>query len=129
MHTHLQALRATAVALIQEQATKDLAERVAQFEALARQVAGVSPHQLRHGLAYRLWKTSTPEAIRQILGHSRVATTVRYGRPTRTICRQRSKTRVGFGEGRVPRRTGQLSTRCSPLPIKIVHCANEPERT
>jgi hypothetical protein len=45
-----------------------LAQRLA---ALARQVAVVNPHQLRHGLAYRLWKTATSAARMQILGHSR----------------------------------------------------------
>ena len=55
---------------------------MAQIEALARQVAIVSPHQQRPGLAYHLWKTATPEAIRQILGHSRVATTLKDGKPT-----------------------------------------------
>jgi integrase len=69
--------------LIQEQASKEPSlERVAQLEALARQVAVVSPHQLRHGLAYRMWKTATPGAIMQILGHRRVATTLKYGKPT-----------------------------------------------
>lgn len=83
MRTHLAELRGTAVALIQEQAAKEPSlERVAQLEALARQVAVVSPHQLRHSLAYRLWKTATPAAIMQILGHSRVATTLKYGKPT-----------------------------------------------
>ncbi|HEY0605251.1 MAG TPA: tyrosine-type recombinase/integrase [Herpetosiphonaceae bacterium] len=83
MRKHLAELRTAAVELIREQAAKEPSlERVAQLEALARQVALVSPHQLRHGLAYRLWKTATPEAIRQILGHSRVATTLKYGKPT-----------------------------------------------
>ena len=83
MRKHLQALRAAAVALIQQRAASEPSlERVAQLEALARQVAMVSPHQLRHGLAYRLWKTATPAAIMQILGHSRVATTLKYGKPT-----------------------------------------------
>ncbi len=54
MRKHLAELRGAAVALIQEQAAKEPSlERVAQLEALARQVAEVSPHQLRHGLAYR----------------------------------------------------------------------------
>jgi site-specific recombinase XerD len=83
MRKHLAELRGAAVALIQEQAAKEASlERVAQLEALARQVAQVSPHQLRHGLAYRLWKTATPAASMQILGHSRVATTLKYGKPT-----------------------------------------------
>lgn len=57
-------------------------ERVAQREVLARQVVVVSLHPLRHGLAYRLWRTATPAAIMQILSHSRVATTLKYGKPT-----------------------------------------------
>jgi integrase len=55
---------------------------VVQFEALARQGAAISPHPLRHGLAYRMWKTTTPTVIMQILEHSRVAPTLRYGKPT-----------------------------------------------
>ena len=83
MRKHLAELRAAAVRMIQEQVAKEPSlHRVAQLEALARQVAVVSPHQLRHGLAYRLWKTATPAAIMQILGHSRVATTLKYGKPT-----------------------------------------------
>jgi hypothetical protein len=87
MRKYLTAFRAAAVALIQEQATREPSlERVAQLDALARQVAGVSPHQLRHGLAYRLWETATPEATRQILGHSRVANAcLLRSRHTRTL--------------------------------------------
>jgi site-specific recombinase XerD len=55
---------------------------VAELETLARQLAAVSPHQLRHGLAYRLWKQATPAHIQRILGHSRVSTTLKYGKPT-----------------------------------------------
>ena len=83
MRKQLAELRTAAVELIQEQTTKEPSrERVAQLEALARQGAQASPHQLRHGLADRLWKTATPEAIRQILGHRRVATTLKDGKPT-----------------------------------------------
>lgn len=98
MRKHLAELRATAVALMEEQVAKEPSlERVGQLEALARHVAVVSPHKLRHGLAYRLWKTVTPEAIRQILGHSGVATTLKYGKPTEDDPRA-AQTRVAFGE-------------------------------
>jgi integrase len=66
------------VALIQEHAASEPSlERVAQLEALARQIVVVSPHPLRHGLA-----DACGEMIRQILGHSHVATTLKYGKPT-----------------------------------------------
>jgi integrase len=75
--------RTQAVALIQKRAASEPSlERITELEALARQVAVVSPHKLRHGLAYRLWKTATPAAIMHILGHSRVSTTLKYGQPT-----------------------------------------------
>ncbi len=45
-------------------------ERVAELEALARQLAAVSPHQLRHGLAYRLWKQAMLAHIQRILEHN-----------------------------------------------------------
>jgi hypothetical protein len=102
MRTHLQALRAAAVALIQQRAASEPSlERVAQLEALVRQVAMVSPHQLRHGLAYRLWKTATPAAIMQILGHSRVATTLKYGKPTEDDLRTALEAAgwIRYGEG------------------------------
>ena len=42
-----------------------------------------SPHELRHGLAYRLRSDGVDlGVIRQILGHARLETTVRYGKPT-----------------------------------------------
>ena len=34
------------------------------------------------GRAYRLWKTASPTHIQTILGHSRAATTLKYGKPT-----------------------------------------------
>jgi site-specific recombinase XerD len=49
---------------------------------LARQVAAGSPHPVRHDLAYRLWKTASPAHIQTVLGHSRVATTLTYGKLT-----------------------------------------------
>ncbi|HEX6292916.1 MAG TPA: tyrosine-type recombinase/integrase [Herpetosiphonaceae bacterium] len=55
---------------------------MAELEALARQLAAVSPHQLRHGLAYRLWKQATPAHMQRILGHRRVSTTLKYDKPT-----------------------------------------------
>jgi hypothetical protein len=63
MRKHLGELRQQAVTLIQKRAaTEPSLERIAELEALARQVAVISPHKLRHGLAYRLWKTA-------LLGH------------------------------------------------------------
>jgi hypothetical protein len=100
--TYLAELRATAVALMEEQAAKEpRLEHVPPLDALARQVTLVSPHQLRHGLAYRLWKTATPEAIREILSHSRVATTLKYGKPTEDDLRAAlaDASRMRYGEG------------------------------
>lgn len=63
--------------------TQDTDDRCgAQPEVLQWQAAAVSPHQLRHGLAYRLWKRATPAHIQRILGHSGVSTTLKYGKPT-----------------------------------------------
>jgi site-specific recombinase XerD len=83
MRKHVAELRQAAVTLIQKRAASEPSlQRIAELETLARQVAVVSPHKLRHGLAYRLWKTATPAAIMQILGHSRLSTTLKYGQPT-----------------------------------------------
>src|SRR5262249_55191972 len=46
--------------------------RIGELEALATRMEQVSPHQLRHGLAYRLKQAHTPlEDISRVLGHSR----------------------------------------------------------
>jgi integrase/recombinase XerC len=83
MRKHLTALGRAAAERIQEQAAKESRlERIAELEALARHVAAITPHPLRHGLAYRMWKTASPAHIQTILGHSRVATTLKYGKPT-----------------------------------------------
>lgn len=52
-------------------------ERRAELEAVVCLVAAISPHPLRQGVAYHLWKTAM-----QILGHSRVVTTMKDGKPT-----------------------------------------------
>jgi site-specific recombinase XerD len=83
MRKHLTALGRAAAERIHAQVAKEFRlERVAELEALARQVAAISPHPLRHSLAYRMWKTASPAHIQTILGHSRVATTLKYGKPT-----------------------------------------------
>ncbi|HEY0605721.1 MAG TPA: tyrosine-type recombinase/integrase, partial [Herpetosiphonaceae bacterium] len=83
MRKHLTELGRVAAERIQAQAAKESSlERIVELEALARQVAAISPHPLRHGLAYRMWKTASPAHIQTILGHSRVATTLKYGKPT-----------------------------------------------
>ena len=57
--------------------------RVAELEELARKLTAVSPHQLRHGLAYRLLEDGHPPSyVQQVLGHSRVSTTLLYGKPS-----------------------------------------------
>lgn len=57
--------------------------RVAELEELARKLAAASPHQLRHGLAYRLLEDGHPPSyVQQVLGHSRVSTTLLYGKPS-----------------------------------------------
>jgi integrase/recombinase XerC len=83
MRKHLGELGRAAADLLKTRAAREASlERVAELETLARQLAAVSPHQLRHGLAYRLWKQATPAHIQRILGHSRVSTTLKYGKPT-----------------------------------------------
>jgi len=57
--------------------------RVAELTDLAGKLKVVSPHQLRHGLAYRLLKHgATPAYVQKVLGHSRVSTSLMYGKPT-----------------------------------------------
>ena len=55
-----------------------------------------SPHELRHGLAYRLRSDGVDlGVIRQILGHARLETTVRYGKPTVRDVRAAMEERAG----------------------------------
>ncbi|HEX6292058.1 MAG TPA: tyrosine-type recombinase/integrase [Herpetosiphonaceae bacterium] len=83
MRKHLGELGRAAAELLRARAAKEPSlQRVAELEALARHLVAVSPHQLRHGLAYRLWKQATPAHVQRILGHSRVSTTLKYGKPT-----------------------------------------------
>jgi integrase len=62
--------------------------RIGELEELARELGGVSPHKLRHGLAYRLRGSGyDPGYIQRVLGHSRIATALRYGQPTESDVR------------------------------------------
>jgi integrase/recombinase XerC len=62
--------------------------RIGELEELARELGQISPHQLRHGLAYRLRGTGyDPGYVQRVLGHSRIATALRYGQPTETDVR------------------------------------------
>jgi len=62
--------------------------RVADLQDLARQLATASPHRLRHGLAYRLLESgATPAYVAKLLGHSRISTSLLYGKPTETDLR------------------------------------------
>jgi site-specific recombinase XerD len=62
--------------------------RIGELEDLARELGQVSPHQLRHGLAYRLRGSGyDPGYIQRVLGHSRIATALRYGQPTESDAR------------------------------------------
>ncbi len=57
--------------------------RVAALHELAGKLTAVSPHQLRHGLAYRLLtQGASPVYVQKFLGHSRVSTALMYGKPT-----------------------------------------------
>lgn len=69
---------------IREQAKKEPSiERVGQLLALADKLEKVTPHQLRHGLAYRLRKSGKDAAyIQSALRHSRPTTSLKYGKPT-----------------------------------------------
>ena len=82
----LAALLAVALggALLREQAKKEPSiERVGQLLDLAQRLERVSPHQLRHGLAYRLRKSGKDAAdIQRALRHSRASTSLKYGKPT-----------------------------------------------
>ena len=74
----------TAAEKLREQAKKEpIIERALQLLALADKLETVSPHQLRHGLAYRLRKSGKDAAyIQSALRHSRPSTSLKYGKPT-----------------------------------------------
>lgn len=84
MRKRLAALGQAAAARVAEQRKREPSlARLGELEALARELAGASPHQLRHGLAYQLRANGyDPGYIQRILGHRRVATALRYGQPT-----------------------------------------------
>jgi len=64
-------------------------ERVGQLLDLAHKLETVSPHQLRHGLAYRLLKNGGNLAhVQRVLRHSRASTTLMYGKPTEDDLRE-----------------------------------------
>lgn len=69
---------------LREQAKKEASlERVGALLKLADQLAVVTPHQLRHGLAYKLRKANQdPTFIQKALGHTRASTSAKYGKPT-----------------------------------------------
>lgn len=84
------ALGTTAAHRIAEQAAKESqVTRVTELHELAGTLRVMSPHQLRHGLAYRLLKNgATPTYVQKILGHSRVSTSLMYGKPTEADVRE-----------------------------------------
>jgi integrase/recombinase XerC len=62
--------------------------RIGELEDLARELGQISPHLLRHGLAYRLRGNGyDPGYVQRVLGHSRIATALRYGQPTESDVR------------------------------------------
>ncbi len=97
MRRRLIALRDAAIARVEAQQQRE--PSLARVGALA-EVAGAlrtcSPHELRHGLAYRLRSDGVDlGVIRQILGHARLETTVRYGKPTARDVRAAMEERGG----------------------------------
>ncbi len=84
MRRRLIALRDAAIQRVEAQQQRE--PSLARVGALAEVIASLrtcSPHELRHGLAYRLRSDGVDlGVIRQILGHARLETTVRYGKPT-----------------------------------------------
>ncbi len=53
--------------------------RVAELNELARRLAAVTPHMLRHSLARRMLHSGAKlTEVRAVLGHSRLETTIRY---------------------------------------------------
>ena len=84
MRKRLDDLAAVAVARVTTQIEREpnLA-RVGELERVLRDLQIISPHKLRHGLAYRLRNSGyDPGYLQQLLGHSRVATSLLYGKPT-----------------------------------------------
>jgi site-specific recombinase XerD len=84
MRKRLAELRDVAVQKIAAQVAKERSlERIGELEDLARELAATSPHRLRHGLAYRLLESgATPAYVKTIFGHSRISTSLMYGKPT-----------------------------------------------
>jgi len=77
-------LRQEAIEKILKQASREPSlAKVEELHDLARQLNEASPHRLRHGLAYRLLESgATPAYLKDILGHSRVSTSLMYSKPT-----------------------------------------------
>jgi site-specific recombinase XerD len=90
MCKRLDELGKAAARLVEEQARKTSAlTRVGELGELARQLRGVSPHQLRHGLGERLRRQGVDLGVaQQLLGQAGPATTMRYGQPTEADVRE-----------------------------------------
>ena len=57
--------------------------RSAELQQVAQQVQNVTPHQLRHSLAWRMLKNgATLPEVQRILGHTRLTTTGMYLNPS-----------------------------------------------
>ncbi|GAB4200699.1 MAG: tyrosine recombinase XerC [Roseiflexaceae bacterium] len=86
----LDELGEAAATLVEEQARKTSSlARTGELEGLARQLRAVSPHQLRHWLGYQLRARGVDlGVVQRLLGHSRPATTLRYGQPTEADLRE-----------------------------------------
>lgn len=83
MRKMLHELGRDAAARVREQAKKEPSvSRVGELHRIADRLEEVSPHRLRHGLAYRLKQSQVPlEDIGRVLGHSKPQiTTVMYGK-------------------------------------------------
>lgn len=83
MRKVLHELGRDAAGRVREQAKKEPSvSRMGELHSIADRLEEVSPHRLRHGLAYRLKQSQVPlEDIGRILGHTKPQiTTVMYGK-------------------------------------------------
>ena len=84
LRKHVKALGKVAAERLEKLATHESnPEKWAELRQAARQLKQVTPHQLRHSLAWRMLKNgATLPEVQRILGHTRLTTTGIYLNPS-----------------------------------------------